>query len=141
MRNLLLAAGLILISLFIACKNVFQQESAKVRNALDATRFFLESALQGNKERALHYIVPDSLNEFLLNKWETKFRQLSDSEKFNYRKASIIIEKDSLLKDSSEIISFHNSYRKRSYKIRAYKLNGEYKVDLKYMFYGDASLF
>lgn len=120
-----------------ACQNSFNKEEIMVNTALDATRFFLEAALQGNKEQAQKYIIRDSLNDFLLNKWDKKFRQLSDSEKINYRKASIIIEKDSLLSDSSEIIRFSNSYHKRSYKIKAYKVAGEYKVDLKYMFYED----
>lgn len=123
---------------FLTCKD---QENQANMNALDIARFFLESTLKGNKEQAHKYIIPDSLNEFLLNKWELKFKQLSDFEKINYRKASIIIEKDSVLNDSSEIIYFRNSYRKQSYKLKAYKIDGTYKIDLKYIFYGDESLF
>lgn len=127
--------------IFFACQNRGKTENNQAHSALDATRFFLESALKGDKEQTRQYIIKDSLNEFLLNKWETKFKQLPDSEKNNYRKASIIIEKDSILSDSSEIISFRNSYRKQSYKLKAYKINGVYKIDLKYIFYGDENLF
>jgi hypothetical protein len=66
------------------------------------------------------------------------FNKISEQEKAGYSKASINInEVADVVADSVTIISYSNSYRKRSQKIKVVKYNGDWVVDFKYTFSGN----
>ena len=114
-----------------------RQTYHKPNDPLEAGRDFIRFALDGNMEQARQFILPGPDNERLFNKIVADYEKSNDDAKASYKEASIIVNKVENLDDSTTIINFANSYKKKNSEIKLVKLNGEWWVDFKYTFTGN----
>ena len=109
----------------------------KAENALDAGREFIDGCLKGDFERAAFYMVNDEKNNSLLLTQKRNYEMKSKEEKMHYHEASIIINEDATLNDSTHIINYQNSYDKTGRKVKVVLSNNTWLVDFKYTFDGN----
>lgn len=130
MRSLLLSSALFLIS---ACSNKKQTPASE--NDLDAARNFIQAALAGDHKKAGQYMLNDSANQNYLEVTARAFEHLDPATKEKYRGASIRIHQPvTYLNDSTTIVIFSNSYKNDLDTLRVCRKEGNWLVDLKYLF-------
>lgn len=125
------------ILLCIACNNEDRAEEKHSDNDMDAARNFLEAALKGNYKEASAYMLQDSTNSGYLDVTERNYKGISPEEKKNLKEASLRFYDPLLQNDSTTIIVFSNSYKNDKDTLRIVKKNGQWLVDLKYLFEHD----
>jgi len=104
---------------------------------MDAARNFLEAALKGDYKLASTYMIPDSTNMGYLDVTARKYTQMNVDEKRNLRNASLRFYAPLLQNDSTTITVFSNSYKNDKDTLKIVKQNGQWLVDLKYLFEHD----
>ncbi|PWU01410.1 MAG: hypothetical protein C5B52_07430 [Bacteroidetes bacterium] len=114
-----------------------KEEYHKPNDPLEAGRDFIRFALDGKMKEARAFILPDADNVRLFDKVSKDYENTTDSSKAEFKKASIIINKVSPVNDSTTIINFANSYRRKNNEIKLVKSKGEWWVDFKYTFTGN----
>ena len=110
---------------------------SKAENALDAGREFIDGCLKGDFEKAAFYMLDDDRNKELLLAQKRNYEGKNKQEKMQYNNASIIINEDATLNDSTHIINYQNSYDKIGRKIKVIFHNSTWLVDFKYTFNGN----
>jgi hypothetical protein len=100
-------------------------------DAQDAGRQFIRASLDGDYEKARFYLLNDSVNLILINKWQQDFDKLDRDTRQNYREASIIAINIKAINDSVTTYTFSNSFRKDTTTVHILRKNGEWLVDLK----------
>ena len=117
----------------IACQNKRVQTASE--NDLDAARNFIQAALSNDFKKAGQFMVDDSLNRNYLEVTARSFDHLDNDTKEKYRGASIRIHQPvTYLNDSTTIVIYSNSYKNDLDTLRVSKKNGNWLVDLKYLF-------
>jgi hypothetical protein len=119
----------ILIVLFAACNT--ERTFKKAEDAQDAGREFIRASLDGDYEKAQFYLLQDSVNRLLMDKWEKGFDQFEATVRQQYKQASILPINIQAENDSVTTYTFSNSYRKDTTTIKIVRINGEWLVDLK----------
>lgn len=123
----------ILLSTLIACQNKPAQPTSE--NDLDAARNFIQAALSNDFKKAGQFMVDDSLNRNYLEVTARSFDHLDNDTKDKYRGASIRIHQPvTYLNDSTTIVIYSNSYKNDLDTLRVCRKNGNWLVDLKYLF-------
>lgn len=112
----------------------------KPDDPLEAGRDFIRFALDGNMEKARIFVLSNADNDRLFDKIEKVYRESSQADKENYKQASIIINKVEKIDDSTTVINFSNSYKKKNQDLKMVKSKGEWWVDFKYTFTGNEPL-
>jgi hypothetical protein len=116
--------------LLTACTN--NGKYTKAEDAQDAGREFIRASLDGDLNKAKFYLLKDSANLYLLEKWKTDlYDKLKSEERRSYREASILPVRIANENDSTVIYVFTNSYKKDTTSIRIIRQNKEWLVDLK----------
>jgi hypothetical protein len=110
------------------------KEESKSDNDMDALRNFLDAALKGNYKEASHYMLPDSTNDIYLGMAERIYKGKSASEKDSLKSASLHFFDTRQVNDSTTITVFANSYKNKRDTIKIVRKNGQWLVDLKYLF-------
>lgn len=105
--------------------------------ALEGGREFIDACLKGDFDKAAFYMIDDSVNIEDLLKIKRDYNLKSSDEKYNYSSASIIINADETINDSTHIINYKNSYDKIARKVKVIKRNDRWLVDFKYTFDGN----
>ena len=105
--------------------------------ALDGAREFIDGCLKGDFKQASFYMIDDSANQSDLLKIKRDYNLKSADEKHAYALASIIINDDETINDSTHIINYSNSYDKIARKVKVINRNGKWLVDFKYTFNGN----
>ena len=100
-------------------------------DAQDAGRQFIRASLDGDYEKARFYLLNDSVNLLLINKWQQDFDKLDRDTRQSYREASIIAINIKPVNDSVTTYSYSNSFRKDTTTVHIVRRNGEWLVDLK----------
>jgi hypothetical protein len=100
-------------------------------DAQDAGRQFIRASLDGDYEKARFYLLNDSINLLLINKWQQDFDKLDRDTRQQYREASIIAINIKAINDSITTYTFSNSFRKDTTTVHIVRRNGEWLVDLK----------
>lgn len=135
MRSSLIISFLFL-QFFCACGENERDRSDTTttsENDADAARNFIRSVLDGRLEKARDMLVKDSLNIQLFDAYERIYNtRTSPRDKRGYRESSINIYSVRPENDSTSVISYSNSYKKRVDSLKVIRENGEWKVDLKY---------
>lgn len=127
-----IVSGFILCVLGLAaCKDA---EQVRSENAIDAARNFIQSALNGDFEKAATFMVDDSLNKQDLHLMERMSKNLTKDDRDKYREATIRIYETRQLNDSSSIIYYSNSYKNKKDSLKVVNLDGQWLVDFKYIF-------
>jgi hypothetical protein len=119
----------------IACNN--EKVYPKAEDALDAGREFIDGCLKGDFAKAAYYMIPDERNKNLLDTQQINYEKEPKSVKEEYNAASIIINEDAVLNDSTHIINYQNSYDKTGRKVKVILRNNSWQVDFKYTFDGN----
>lgn len=126
--------AVLILSLSFACNLPNYQPAA---TALESGREFIDACLKGDFEKAKFYMVDDSSNQNNLLKIKRDYDGKSADEKQDYASASIIINEDETINDSTHIINYTNSYDKIARKVKVINRNGNWLVDFKYTFNGN----
>jgi len=117
-----------------SCNNSDKKDQ-KAENDLDAARQFIRAALDGDFDKAETLLLPDSINQSYLEQIERNYKErMSNQDKANYKAASIRILEDKELNDSTHIIYYSNSYKNKKDSLRSVRVNGDWLIDLKYIF-------
>ncbi len=107
-------------------------EYKKAEDAQDAGREFIRASLDGNYDKAKFYLLKDSANLMLFEKWKTGFDKLGTEERVSYKNANILPLKIENTNDSVINYIFTNSFKnKDTTTILVVKVNGEWLVDFK----------
>jgi len=122
-----------LLFLLLAC-NSDKEAETKSDNDLDAARNFLDAALKGDYKDASTYMLKDSANLEYLNVTERGYQHLSLDEKAKLKAASLRFYDTNQVNDSTTITVFANSYKNDMDTLRILRINGQWLVDLKYLF-------
>lgn len=117
----------------LACGQNDQSASGS-ENDIDAARNFIRAALNSDFDKARTYMLQDSLNNEDLSTVVRHNQQVSPQERQLYREASIIIHGHRAENDSTSIIVYSNSYRQRKDSLKIVRVDGQWLVDLKYIF-------
>ena len=116
--------------MFTACTN--SGNYIKAEDAQDAGREFIRASLDGDLNKAKFYLLKDSANLYLLEKWKTDlYDKFNSEERRSYREASILPVRISNENDSTVLYVFTNSYKKDTTSIKVIRKNNEWLVDLK----------
>jgi hypothetical protein len=131
MRNrfffLLLLAGL------AACNDT--AESVPVTE-LEVAETFIYATLKNNLDKAEQFLLKDSVNLQLMDRYRESNKKLSQEQLESYKKSGILIkEVSTITKDSVVVISYSPSYKKELVnKLKMVRTGGKWLVDLKYTF-------
>ncbi|MDP9040804.1 MAG: hypothetical protein M3N30_02405 [Bacteroidota bacterium] len=118
-----------LLILMVACNGV--KTFNKAEDAQDAGRQFIRACLDGDYEKARFYLLNDSINLLLINKWQQGFDNMDRDTRQQYREASILPMNIKAINDSVTTYTFSNSFRKDTTTVHIVRKNGEWLVDLK----------
>lgn len=122
---------LALIFTVIACNH---SEEVSRKDPLESGRGFIEASLKGDYSEAKKYLLQDSINTQYFEGLEDFNSKRSDAEKDGYKNANILIDSTQQLSDSVTIITYSNTYKNKSSKLKMVKKNNEWFVDFKYTF-------
>lgn len=129
-RNILGSGMLILL---LACGE--KKIVADSESDLDAARNFIQAALSNDFKKASQFMLDDSINRNYLEVTARSFEHLDPDTREKYRGASIRIHQPvTYLNDSTTIIIYSNSYKNDLDTLRVCRTNGNWLVDLKYLF-------
>ena len=129
-RFKLIAAPLLLLAI-VGCNN---NDKTTSDNDVDAARNFIQSALNGDFDRAKTFMVNDSLNNQDLDNVVRLSERLSPEEKQKFKEASIRIHGVRPINDSTSMIVFSNSYKNKQDSLKVIRINNQWLVDFKYIF-------
>jgi hypothetical protein len=133
MRLLPFITGVFYCAVLCSCN----QKYSKAENALDAGREFIDGCLKGDFNKAEYYMLDDEQNKKLLLEQRRNYEGKSKQEKQEYSQASIIINEDATINDSTHIINYRNSYDKIARKVKVILNDDKWFVDFKYTFNGN----
>jgi hypothetical protein len=105
----------------------------KAEDAQEAAREFIRASLDGNYDKARHYLYQDSanVNQMLLDRWKSSYDQLPQEDKVNFKQANILVINTESLNDSTTNFTYSNTYKKKNTTIKVIRNNGEWLIDLK----------
>jgi hypothetical protein len=132
---IVLATVLMILNLHSCKPNEATPTAAE--SALDAGREFVRASLDGSYNRAAFYMLKDSVNDNLLNRWEETYMNLPRDDREKFRQANIIINKVENLSDSVSIINFSNSFKNTPQVLKVIRQKDSWVVDFKYTFSGN----
>ena len=128
---------LFLLFSFYACKSK-DKETSKSENNIDAARNFIRAALDGKFEEARTYLLVDSINTNWMDIAERSYQKSDQAVKDGYRASSINIHNVSKPNDSTTVLIYSNSFKNDHDTLKVLRINGQWLVDLKYLFEHDA---
>jgi len=104
----------------------------KDENAQDAGREFIRASLDGDYQKARFFLLQDTTNLLLIERWQNDYKQLSSEEKKQHRDASIHPLNIQKVDDSTTSYEYYNSYNpKDTTAITVIRSKGDWLVDLK----------
>jgi hypothetical protein len=117
---------------FTACNNGGSKPYKKATDGPDAGREFIRASLDGNYDKAKFYLLQDSVNIMILDKWKNGYNKLANEERVKYLDANILPVSIQNENDSTISYVFTNTYKNTdTTTIKIFKINGEWLVDLK----------
>jgi hypothetical protein len=123
-----------LLLLISACNND-RTISDKSENDVDAARYFIQAALNGNYEKASTYMLKDSANEEWMRQVERV--PISPEDKKGLASASILIHEIKKINDTATIVIYSNSFKNNWDTLRVLKQKDQWLVDFNYLFTHD----
>ena len=103
---------------------------------MDASRNFIQSALNGDYRKARTYMLEDTANLERMNAVERV--NLSPEEKKGLAEATINIHNVNKLNDSATVVIYSNSYKNNWDTLKVVRVNGQWLVDFDYLFTHDS---
>jgi hypothetical protein len=102
---------------------------AKPSDPTEAGRDFINATLKADYATADGYILQDTLNQRIYQRYKQWYKGLPDTEKDSYAKASLVIYSVDKPSDSTAIINFSNTYKNERSRIHLVRNGGEWWVD------------
>jgi hypothetical protein len=127
---------LFLLFSFYACGD--KDKKSESENNIDAARNFIRCALDGKFNEARTYLLSDSVNTNYMDVAERSYKKAEQDEKDGYRSSSINIHLVDPVNDSTTVIIYSNSFKKDHDTLKVLRVNGQWLVDLKYLYLHDA---
>lgn len=128
--------ALTILTLFVFC--ACEEQKERPSDALGTARAFIRNSLDGDYKAARDLMYQDSINLFELEQIEKKYNSdLSQADKDNYRKSSIIIHSIENASDSVVIINYSNTFRNKQMPVKVILKDGKWQVDFNYTFTGN----
>lgn len=130
-------ATLAIAAIAAACNNPTRDAEAEGKQEdIGAARSFIQAALKGNYTEAKKFMLKDSINDQWMSIAE---HQTMDSHtKQGLYDASVNIHNRQVVNDSTTIIIYSNTFKNDKDTLKILKQpNGEWLVDLKYLFNHD----
>lgn len=117
--------------LLAACNG--EEKFQKAEDAEDAGREFIRASLDGNINKAQFYLLKDSVNVMLFDKWKTdSYNKLNEEERMSFRQANILPIKIDKVNDSTVMYTYSNTYKnKDTTTVKIVRINNEWLVDFK----------
>jgi hypothetical protein len=132
MKGILLC-GFLFLQIFYACTG--KEEESTPSDDIETARTFIRSALDGNYKQARTLILPDSLNGQYLDLYQRNYRErMTLADKTGYRESSINIHSLAKVNDTTTVVRYSNSFKKRGDSVMVVQKGGRWLVDLKYSF-------
>lgn len=104
----------------------------KAENAQDAGREFIRASLDGDYQKARFFLLQDTTNLLLIERWQNDYKRLNSADKKMHRDSNIHPIDIKELTDSSTSYKYYSSYNpKDTTTINIVKVHGEWLVDLK----------
>ncbi len=119
----------VIMLLVVACAN--RKSYKKAEDAQDAAREFIRASLDGDYDKAEFFLLADSTNQLLLDKWKKDYDQLDQSTREKYNDADILPINIQAINDSVTSYTFSNSFKKDTSTVRVLRIKGEWLVDFK----------
>lgn len=119
------------------CKDADKKTETQSENDIDAARNFIRAALDGEYEKGRQLLVSDSANYQYYTEYEKLHAKLDAEEKKKYHNASINVHAVTPVNDSTTIVIYSNSYKNDHDTLKLMKTDGQWLVDLKYLFNHD----
>jgi hypothetical protein len=119
---------------FAACKSDDKKADSKSSNSIDAARNFIRAALDGKYREAKDYLLQDSVNLNWMDAAERSYLKADQHTKDGYMASSINMHSVVPVNDSTTIIIYSNSFKNDHDTLKVVKINGNWLVDLKYLF-------
>ena len=135
MKKLFTLASL-LLSCFVGCKNKDNQP-ARAQDDVSAARRFIRSALDGRFDEARTYLLPDSANIQYLDVAALNYNRAPKDTIAAYKSSSIIVYQIDPVNDSTTVVVYYNSFKNDHDTLKVLKVNGQWLVDLKYLYLHD----
>lgn len=122
---------------FAACKTDDKKTEAKSSNSIDAARNFIRAALDGKYREAKDFLLQDSVNLNWIDIAERNYLKADQSTKDGYMASSINMHEVTPVNDSTAIVIYSNSFKNDHDTLKVVKIDGQWLVDLKYLFEHD----
>lgn len=126
---------IVFFAVVLSCNN--QPVYPKAENALDAGREFIDGCLKGNFSKAGFYMLDDKENTQKFLQLQMDYKSKDNTDREQYKNASIIIDQEETLSDTVEIIHYRNSFDRVARKVKVVLHDGTWLVDFKYTFDGN----
>lgn len=123
------------IAIGIACGE--KKQPALSENDIDAARNFIRAALDGKFDAARTYMLNDSVNANYMDVVQRSFQNTDAETRNGYRGASINVHQVTALNDSTTMVIYSNSFKNDHDTLKVVKENGQWLVDLKYLYQHD----
>jgi hypothetical protein len=124
----------LLLTITISCNHGSYSNAPE---AINAASEFIDGCLKGNFQKADFYMLKDAENAEGLNKIKEEYQQKDKEELQKLKDASIIINADETVNDSTHIINYRYSFNNTMHKVKAIKQNDKWLVDFTYSFNGN----
>jgi hypothetical protein len=130
-RNFIKFGLYALLGSLAACNG--EEQFQKAEDAEDAGREFIRASLDGNIRKAQFYLLKDSVNVMLFDKWKTdSYNKLNEEERMSFRQANILPIKIDKMNDSTVLYTYSNTYKnKDTTTVKIVRINNEWLVDFK----------
>lgn len=122
---------------FAACKTDDKKTEAKSSNSIDAARNFIRAALDGKYREAKDFLLQDSVNLNWMDIAERNYLKADQNTKDGYMASSINMHEVTPVNDSTAIVIYSNSFKNDHDTLKVVKIDGQWLVDLKYLFEHD----
>lgn len=120
------------LQFFCACSNTDKENK---EDDLGTARGFIRSALDGDYKAARSLMLQDSLNMQYLDAFERNYKEhMAREDKKGYKEASIKIESIAKQTDSTTVVHYSNSYKKKIDSLKVVQQGPQWLIDLKYSF-------
>ena len=110
------------------------EKPQEAENGIDAARQFIRASLDGRFDIARDFLLVDSLNTNYMDLAERSYQKASPADKESYKGATIVIHNTNAVNDSNTIVIFSNSFKNDHDTLQVLKIDGKWRVNLKYLF-------
>ena len=117
------------------------EEPPASENDVDAARNFIRAALDGQWDKARTFMVQDSVNTQLIDRFQQSYEQSKDrEEQRGYRESNIILYDTQRFGDTAILVNYANSYKKIRQSLRVVRQGDKWLVDPKATLIGGPSV-